>query len=116
MTLTKNIGEGGVMVNQTSDEGQLGRVVLFQRRIAEKLPLAMSAATASMSGASGRSSVTLLDLARTTAYAFLARVLVCSGASKSIPWHAHSNSIAIVCRKLTSMRSSRRAPLIPMDT
>jgi hypothetical protein len=38
---------------------------LFQRRIAEKLPSATSAATASMSGASDRSSVTLADLART---------------------------------------------------
>src|SRR5882724_7426623 len=104
----KKQGEGGVMVNQhpMKDGGAELDSPTSQRRIVEKLPAA----------ASGRSCVTLPDLARTTAYAFLASVPVCSGASKSIPWHAHSNSIAIVCRKLTSMRSRRRAPLIPMET
>src|SRR2546427_11283329 len=76
-TLTKNIGGGGVMVNQTSDEGWLTRVEFAhsQRRIVEKLPPATSAVTASISCASGRSSVTLPDLPRTTAYAFLPSVL-----------------------------------------
>src|SRR5207244_13064425 len=73
-TLTKNIGEGGVMANQTSAEGWLTCLssARFQQRIVEKLPPATSAATASISGASGRSCVTSPDLARTTAYAFLA--------------------------------------------
>src|SRR5229473_3506490 len=68
---------------------------------------ATSIETASMSEARDRSSVTFGDLARTDSYAFLASAPVCSGASKSIPWQPHSNSIAIVCRKLINMRSSR---------
>jgi len=59
-----------------------------QRRIVEKLPAAASAATASMSGASGRSCVTLPTWHETNRVRFLASVPVCSGASKSIPWHA----------------------------
>src|SRR5260370_4181602 len=82
----------------------------------QNTPSAAKADTASMSAASGRSCVTLGDLVRAASYAFFARAPVCRGASRSIPWHAHSNSIAIMFRKLTSMRPSRRAPLIPMDT
>jgi hypothetical protein len=65
-TYEKHGGGGGVMVSQTPD-GCLVRVefFLFQRRIVEKLPSATSAEIASISAASGRSSVTLADLART---------------------------------------------------
>src|SRR5260370_4281434 len=82
----------------------------------QNTPSAAKADTASMSAARGRSWVTLADFARTASEAFFASAPVCRGASKSIPWQAHSNSIAIVCRDLTSMRSSLRAPLIPINT
>src|SRR5260370_40725001 len=82
----------------------------------QNTPSAAKADTASMSAASGRSCVTLGDLVRAASYAFFARAPVCRGASRSIPWHAHSNSIAIMFRKLTSIRPSRRTPLIPIAT
>ncbi len=88
----------------------------LHRSRAENAPSATSPDTASISPASGRSSAILADFARTTACALLARAPVCSGASKSIPWHEHSSSIAIVFRKFTSMRPNRRAPLIPIET
>ena len=82
----------------------------------ENAPLATSAATASISGANGLSTDNMGDFARTLSYALRASVPVCNGDSRSIPWQAHSNSIAIVFRRFTSMRSSRRAPLMPMET
>jgi hypothetical protein len=87
-----------------------------QCRIPEKVPLATSDDTVSISADKGRSSTTFVDAPRTAAIAFFANVPVCSGASRSIPCQAQSSSIANVRRKLPSMRSSRRAPLIPIDT
>src|SRR2546425_12969152 len=69
------------------------------RNRAENVPSAARVDTDSMSTDRGRSSETLADLTRTTSYAFFASAPVCSGASRSIPWQAHSNSIAMVFRK-----------------
>src|SRR5205814_310299 len=71
-------------------------VGLTQPRRVENAPLATSAATASISGANGLSTDNMGDFARTVSCALRASVPVCNGASRSIPWQAHSSSIAIV--------------------
>src|ERR1700733_160623 len=91
-------------------------LLTFYRSSAAKDPRATSRATASISGASDRSESTAGESPRTMSYALRVSGPVRSGASRSIPWQAASNSIARMFFRFASIGSSRRAPLMPIET